>query len=340
MLEGIGPAPKTGASGAQREPLPAQGRGVVGQSGEQQRRCRARRPQPGQAAHARKCMFAHRGRRIRQPAPQDLKRRTPADRLDPERHGARATRRCLRLAAAGSIAARRRSSSETTSASASTAHLSTGSKLGAASGFPISLRIVPRISGLVESRWFRPIACRTASRPSGELSSADRRAAIRRGSVSAPRGSRLVETSARAALTNPGIRIREVFQQSQLKPWGFRLFHHSEERGELERLGARSRRQGHLEKPPNNGLEHPGIGVIEEAELTVVADVDHRLGLPGVESSLEECSVKGVEHGTDLALIAGLQRRHDGREQHGCSNSRRASRMRGRIAGGSCSMFF
>ena len=46
------------------------------------------------------------------------------------------------------------------------------------------------------------------------------------------------------------------------------------------------------------------LGMIQKAELTVVADVDHRLGLPGVEPALEKRAVERLEDTGDLEIIS------------------------------------
>ena len=75
MFERVAPAPEAHPLGAQGKSLPAQGRGVVGQRREQERRRGAPRPEPRQAADSSQGPLAHRRGGIRQPAAQHVEGR-------------------------------------------------------------------------------------------------------------------------------------------------------------------------------------------------------------------------------------------------------------------------
>src|SRR5208283_430761 len=54
-------------------------------------------------------------------------------------------------------------------------------------------------------------------------------------------------------------------------------------------------------------LEHIEGRLVQEAELAVVADIDHVLGLAGVKAALEERSIECLENRTALEQVPTLQ---------------------------------
>ena len=74
------------------------------------------------------------------------------------------------------------------------------------------------------------------------------------------------------------------------------------------------------------------LRLVQESEFTVIAHVDHRLGLASEETALEKRTVEGIDHGGCLQVVALLKRRQKRNEQHvaleraaGLENARAAS---------------
>ena len=83
------------------------------------------------------------------------------------------------------------------------------------------------------------------------------------------------------------------------------------------------------------------VRLIEEAELAVVADVDHGLGLAGIRAALEKRSVERLEHRGALEVVAAFERGQDGSEQHvALKRSRAPPGCAAASPAGSASMFF
>ena len=104
-----------------------------------------------------------------------------------------------------------------------------------------------------------------------------------------------------------GIGVGERGEQVSLDRRAAGPLRHLEEAAKLDglapRLGGKLGGKERAERP----LEQLEGRLVEEAELAVVADVDHVLGLAGVEAALEERSVKCLEHRAALGLVAALQ---------------------------------